>query len=261
MSEACVEYVQQEEVALLRLKDPPTRNALSIPMVEELQRGLDRAARAARAVVITGDGRIFSSGASLSKGRTTGAASDRDMGAGLESHLNPLLLRLREYERPWITAVNGPAVGVGCSLALMGDLVICGSSARFLFGFRDVGLVPDGGAAYLLAAAVGRVRAMQLLLLGESLEASAAAAWGLVTRVCPDADLHPDAIAVAGRLGDGPAEATRLTRRIAWQALESPFPAVLAAERNAQRLAGRDPDFEEGVAAFLEKRPPKFRRS
>ena len=141
----------------------------------------------------------------------------------------------------------------------MGDLVVAGKSAYFLQAFRRIGLVPDGGSTYLLARTIGRVRAMEMALLGEKLPAETALEWGLVNRVVDDADLMKTAKELAVKLATGPTVALSLARQQIWAACDADFGAALHGERMAQRAAGRTEDFREGVTAFLQKRPAEFK--
>jgi 2-(1,2-epoxy-1,2-dihydrophenyl)acetyl-CoA isomerase len=157
-----------------------------------------------------------------------------------------------------ISAVRGVAAGVGASVALSCDMIVAGESAYFLQAFRRIGLVPDGGSAFLLAQSVGRVRAMELMLLGEKLPAPTALAWGLINRVVPDADVEAEAAGIAAGLAAGPTRALGLIRKSAWAALSSTLESQLALEADFQGDAASTQDHAEGVAAFLEKRPARF---
>jgi 2-(1,2-epoxy-1,2-dihydrophenyl)acetyl-CoA isomerase len=159
---------------------------------------------------------------------------------------------------PIVVAVNGAAVGVGTSIALMGDTILCARSAYFLHAFRNLGLVPDGGTTWLLPRLVGRARAMELSLLGERLPAETALEWGMVNRVHDDDVLITEALAVARRLAQGPTRALGLTRRLYWESGSNSHEEQLDLERRFQCLACETDDFREGIAAFLEKRPPRF---
>jgi 2-(1,2-epoxy-1,2-dihydrophenyl)acetyl-CoA isomerase len=245
-------------VATLRLNDPARLNAVSAEMVEELRTVIEGVARSARAMVLAGSDKAFCSGANLAGGRLEAIGPDLDMGAGLERSINPLMLALRDLEIPWIAAVKGAAAGVGASLALAADLIVAGESAYFLQAFRRVGLVPDGGSTYLLTRAVGRPRAMEMMLLGEKVPARQALDWGMINRVTPDGEVEDTAFALARTLAAGPRRALGLIRRAAWIATDTDFGTALKTEREFQREAGRDPDFREGVQAFLEKRPARF---
>jgi 2-(1,2-epoxy-1,2-dihydrophenyl)acetyl-CoA isomerase len=159
---------------------------------------------------------------------------------------------------PLLTAVNGPAAGVGMSFALMGDLVLCAKSAYFLQAFRRIGLVPDGGSTWLLPRLVGNARAKELSLLAEKLPADKALDWGLVNRVYEDGDLLGEAKKLAGELAAGPTVSLSMIRELYWESTDNTYEEQLNLERQKQRIAGRTDDFKEGVKAFLEKRPAKF---
>lgn len=246
------------QVAILRLSDPATLNAMSVAMVEALQAALDESMQTARALVITGEGRAFCSGASLTGGGLGSAPAEFDAGAALESHYNPLMLKLRNLPMPFVTAVHGAAAGIGCSIALMGDLIVADQTAYFLQAFRNVGLVPDGGSPYLLAASAGRARAMEAMLLGERISAESARDWGLINRVVAEGKDVEAALELAQKLADGPRATLALIRNLAWGALERPFEEQLGHERATQRAAGLTAEFREGVVAFLQKRKADF---
>lgn len=262
MSFEKITYRVENEIALITLDDPRTMNAAGIDTVTEMLLALEKAGNEARCTIITGNGRGFCSGANLSPGMTdggTGMQGKPDAGKALDTHYNPLIKMMRTHPHPIITAVNGAAAGVGCSIALMGDFIISAESGYFLQAFRRIGLVPDGGSTYLLPHTIGRARAMEMALFGDKVHAAQALDWGLVNRVVPDADLLREAKAYAAKLADGPTQALALIRDLIWQAEDNDFDAQLQAERFAQRTAGRQRDFKEGVMAFLEKRPADFR--
>ena len=165
---------------------------------------------------------------------------------------------MRELPMPFVTAVNGAAAGVGMSLALMGDLVMCARSAYFLQAFRRIGLVPDGGSTWILPRLIGRARAMELSLMGEKLPAEKALEWGLIYRVVDDAQLLDKAKELARDLASGPTVALSLIRKLYWDSDENSYEQQLNLEHQMQRKAGSSADFQEGVRAFLEKRPAKF---
>lgn len=244
-------------VARIALNDPGTMNAASEDMGHELVDAFDVAAREARAVLLTGEGKAFCSGGNLAA--AAGLLDDpaRDFGMQLERSLNAVLVAIKQLEMPVVTAVRGAAAGYGAGLAAAGDIVMMAESAYFYLAFRHVGLVPDGGASWLLSRAAGRVRAMQLMLLGEKLPAAKALDWGLATRVVPDDELDAAAMAMAHDLASGPIS-LGMTKRMAWNALDCAFETALDTERRRQRDAGRSDDFVEGVRAFGEKRKPAF---
>jgi 2-(1,2-epoxy-1,2-dihydrophenyl)acetyl-CoA isomerase len=227
-------------------------------MAAELLDALQRAAREARAVLLTGEGRAFCSGANLADALPLLDDPMRDGGGQLERTVNPVILAMRAMEQPIVTAVPGVAAGVGCGLAMAGDVILCGESGYFFYAFRHVGLVPDGGSSWLLAKAIGRVRAMRLMLLGEKLGAAEALAWGLVSRIVPDAELQAAARQLAESLAAGP-KCLGMIKRMAWDASEADLETALQTERRLQCDASRTEDFVEGVTAFAEKRKPQFK--
>ncbi|HEX6861119.1 MAG TPA: enoyl-CoA hydratase/isomerase [Caulobacteraceae bacterium] len=252
-------------VATLTLNDPATLNAAGLDLADEMAhafRALAAGVVKARAVIVTGEGRGFCSGANLSGGGAAGRELDvdgkPDAGRALETTYNPLITLMRDFPLPIVTAVNGAAAGVGCSIALMGDLIVAGESAYFLQAFRRIGLVPDGGSTYLLPRMIGRARAMEMTLLGEKLPARTALEWGLINRCVPDDQLMATAAALATELANGP-KALGMIRRLMWDSLDNDWQAQLQAERMGQRVAGKTEDFIEGVTAFLQKRQAAFR--
>ena len=254
---ANLDYERDGDVAIIRLNDPATLNALTMPLVDALHDAVRQAGAEARAMLLCGAGRSFCSGANLT---ATGPNPNepRDAGLALENHINPLMRTLRDLPIPWISAVQGAAAGVGASIALAADLIVAGENAYFLQAFRRIGLVPDGGATWLLSQAVGRVRAMELMLLGEKLPADKARAWGLINRVVPDEQIQTTALALATDLAAGPTRALGMIRQAAWAATASDLDTALQTERTLQTQAGQTADFAEGVRAFFEKRPARF---
>jgi 2-(1,2-epoxy-1,2-dihydrophenyl)acetyl-CoA isomerase len=254
-----IDFVIDGPIARVWLNDPKTMNALSEPMVEDLADCLEEAEAKARVLVVSGKGNHFSSGANLSPDAAIDpSGANADAGRTLETHVNPLICKLRDLDIPWITSVPGAAAGVGCALALAGDLVIASETAYFLQAFRRIGLVPDGGSAFLLARSAGRVRAMEMMLLGEKVPAATALNWGLVNRVVSPDVLEATTDEIAMRLASGPTRALALTRKSAWAAVEMDLVGSLDVERRYQALAGTTADFAEGVTAFREKRPATF---
>jgi len=255
-----VRLAARGHVAVVSLDHPEVMNALSPLMADGLVAALDFASDPAnrfRAVLLTGEGRAFCAGANLAE-ISWDRDSERDAGAYLESHYHPLMLRIRDLNLPVVTAVNGAAAGIGMSLALAGDLILAARSAYFLQAFVRIGLVPDGGSTWLLPRLIGLARARELSLLAERLPAETALAWGLINRVCEDENLPEEAMALAGRLAEGPTVALAATRRLYWSSPQNSFDQQLDLERQEQRRAGLSEDVVEGIAAFLQKRPARF---
>jgi 2-(1,2-epoxy-1,2-dihydrophenyl)acetyl-CoA isomerase len=251
-------YALTDGVAHISMNDPATRNAGSAQMGEELVNAFNRASCEARSVLLTGEGKGFNSGANLADAEAVLDDPMRDVGHLLDRYFNPVIVAMKEMDQPVVTAVRGAAAGVGAGLAMAGDLIVCGESGFFLQAFCNVGLVPDGGSSWLLARAVGRVRAMELMLLGERLPAAKALEWGLVNYVVPDEELEAKGMELALRLAKGP-RSLGLIKRNAWAATDSTLENALSLERRGQRDASRTEDFVEGVTAFREKRPPNFK--
>src|ERR1700761_6637972 len=260
-----IKVATDNAIAVVTLAEPATMNAAGVEMAAELHDAFKRLASPgseARAIVLTGEGRGFCSGANLSGGGAGGASRDADgktdAGAALETIYNPLVTFLKEMTTPLVTAVNGAAAGVGCSLALLGDLVVAAESAYFLQAFRRIGLIPDGGSTYMLPRMIGRARAMEMAMLGERVPARQALDWGLINRCVDDAELMPTAMALAEALASGPAS-LGMTRQLIWGSLDTGWSEQLHKEAVAQTTAGRTEDFGEGVAAFLQKRKAEFK--
>ena len=212
---------------------------------------------AVRAVMITGAGRAFSSGADLKEDRG-GDDGLPDLGERLQTLYNPIILGIRELPKPVVAAVNGPAVGVGCALALACDLIVAAESSYFLLAFVNIGLVPDGGATATVPARVGFARASEMSFLGERVPARQALEWGLVNRVVADEELTAEAQALRDRLAAGPTASYANSKRLLNRRLLAGLDEQLDAEADAQREQGETADFVEGVVAFVQKRPANF---
>jgi len=252
--------IAQGNVAVLMMNHPETLNAISLKMVRGLCAALDEIENTDsdfRAVLITGEGRGFCSGANLME-PPGDAGAPLGPGSMLDSVFHPFLRRLRDLRLPVVTAVNGAAAGIGMSIALMGDIVLAARSAYFLQAFARLGLVPDGGSTWLLPRLIGLARAKELSLLAEKLSAETALEWGLINRVCDDDALRDEALKIASRLASGPTAASAAIRRLYWESPHNSYDAQLDGERRAQDKAARTEDFREGLRAFREKRPPKF---
>jgi 2-(1,2-epoxy-1,2-dihydrophenyl)acetyl-CoA isomerase len=213
---------------------------------------------AVRAVLITGAGRGFSSGADLKEQRGADDGGLPDLSARLKEIYHPIITQLREMPKPVVSAVNGPAVGIGCSLALAADLIVAAESAYFLLAFVNIGLVPDGGSTAFIPARVGYARAAEMAMLGERVPAEKALDWGLINQVVPDGDLESVSAALLERLANGPTRSYAGAKQLLNRRLYADLAGQLDAEAEAQKGQGRSQDFIEGVMAFVEKREPKF---
>lgn len=251
-----------DRVALLRLNDPKTMNAIPPRMVGGIGQALDHIeaqGKALRVLVMTGAGRGFCSGANLTTTGPDDMLKQADFGRVLRETYYPVLRRLRALKMPMIVAVNGPAVGFGFSLALMGDVLFAARSAFFQLSFSRIGLIPDGAAAWLLPRIVGFNRARELIVIAERLPAEKALAWGVVSQVHDDDKLMPAAMALAAELTERPPATLALLRRAYWEGLDNVFEDQLELEAQLQSAAGKTGDFREGVMAFREKRQPNFK--
>ena len=244
-----------DRIARITLNRPDSLNALNGPMRRELLAALKAAGRdeAVRAVVITGEGRGFCSGADL-----RGGEAERVFRRVLTDEYNPLIAAIRALPKPVVAAVNGVAAGAGVSLALACDLVYASEEARFIQAFVRIGLVPDSGSTRTLVRALGRHRAAQLIFSGDPLSAADALAVGLLNGVVPGDQLAVTVRDAAMRLAAAPTRAIALAKRAINHAEDAELDESLAMEAALQELAGRTDDHAEGVAAFAEKREPRF---
>jgi 2-(1,2-epoxy-1,2-dihydrophenyl)acetyl-CoA isomerase len=248
--------------AIVRLNDPKTLNAISPRMIGGLSQALGYIAAAEhgfRSVILTGSGRGFCSGANLTTTGPDDILKQGDLGRVLRDCYYPLLRQMRDLKMPLLMAVNGPAIGFGFSLALMGDIVLAARSAFFQLTFSRIGLVPDGGAPWLLPRIVGMARTKELVILAERLGAEKALEWGLINQVQDDDRLMEAALAMARELAERPTATLSLIRRAYWDSLDNSYEQQLELEAALQTQAGKTGDFKEGVMAFRQKRPPVFR--
>lgn len=259
MTDAPLLIERAEGYHVLTLNRPERLNAFT----EELHRLLRAALQAAgddadcRAVLLTGAGRAFCTGQDLAARRFEPGKAP-DLGRSLQAFYNPLVRALRALPKPVVCAVNGVAAGAGANLALACDIVVAARSARFVQSFAKVGLIPDGGGTWTLPRLVGPARARALMLLAEPVTADQAAEWGMIWQVVDDANLLPTARALCAKLAALPPIGLALTKQALEASGGNDLDRQLDLERDLQGAAGRTPDYREGVAAFLEKRPPRF---
>ena len=257
-----VNYSVAEGAATIELNRPDNLNAWNHQFGLDMRAAIERARddEEVRAVLITGAGRGFSSGADLREVREDDNDSDGriDLSKRLSELYHPILIGVREMPKPVVAGVNGPAVGIGCSLALACDLVIAAESSYFLLAFVNIGLVPDGGSTALVPARIGHARAAEMTMLGERVPAAQALEWGLVNRVVADADLREEAEALTAKLAKGPTLSYANAKKLLNRRLYADFEGQLVAEAEAQREQGHSADFMEGVLAFMQKRDPEF---
>ncbi|NND42318.1 MAG: 2-(1,2-epoxy-1,2-dihydrophenyl)acetyl-CoA isomerase [Sphingomonadaceae bacterium] len=241
------------------LNRPDRLNAMAPQMADEIGEAFYDLGDA-RAVLITGEGKGFCSGADLSaRGEGSALQSKGGSHKALQNHYNPAISQVLRANVPVVCAVNGPAAGVGCSLALAGDFTLAGKSAYFLQAFVNIGLVPDGGSTWLLTRAIGRARATRMMMLGEKIGAEQAEDWGLIYKAVDDSALMDEARALADKLANGPTLALRTMKQNIATALDGAIQQVFVAEAEGQRMAGASADAMEGGMAFLQKRKAEFK--
>ena len=247
-------------VLTIELNRPDSLNAWNRELGEDLLAAVRTAAEDAgvRAVMVTGAGRAFSSGADLRAGFEATPDGHPDVRTALMERYHPIITGIRHMPKPVLAAVNGPAVGIGCSLALACDLIVACESAYLLLAFVNIGLVPDGGSSLFVPARAGKARAFEMAMLGERVSAATGAEWGLINRVYHDGMFEEESEALLTRLATGPTRSfagtkRQLNNRIYWGMDEQ-----LELEADIQQEMAASGDFVEGVTAFVEKRPARF---
>jgi 2-(1,2-epoxy-1,2-dihydrophenyl)acetyl-CoA isomerase len=251
-------YESAQAIATITLNRPDVLNALDDTLIRALRDAVERAAGddTVRAVLLTGAGRAFSSGADLA---SVPPSPSLDLGQLLRERYHPVILAMRSMPKPIVCAVNGPAAGAGMSIALAGDIVLAARSAYFVQAFSKIGLVPDAGSTWFLPRYAGDVRARAMALLAERIDAPTAERFGLVWQVLDDEQLLPQARQLAARLAAQPTRACALIKQALNDSFGRDLPAQLELEATLQTQAGRTEDFAEGVAAFLQRRAPAFK--
>jgi 2-(1,2-epoxy-1,2-dihydrophenyl)acetyl-CoA isomerase len=244
----------------IALNRPERMNAWSNGLSQDLLAVLREVAadESVRAVMLTGNGKAFCSGADLKDGADEALAGKLDTHTTLTRWYHPIVTTIREMPKPVLTAVNGPAAGAGLSLALAGDLVVAAESAYFMLAFVGIGLVPDGGASLFVPSRVGFARAAEMAMLGERVSAAKAVDWGLINAAWPDAEFAAKADALLTRLAAGPTRSYAGSKRELNHWLYDRMAAHLELEASIQGELAASADFVEGVSAFLQKRPPEF---
>ena len=260
MSEDVVLHESRDGFSLVTLNRPDRLNAFNEEQHHRLRAILDDCAadENCRAVLLTGAGRGFCAGQDLSERDPAMLGDSPDLGHTLETSYVPLVRRLRTMDKPVICAVNGVAAGAGANIALSCDVVLAARSAKFIQAFSKIGLIPDAGGTYWLTRHLGEARAKALALTAYPLSAEEAAGWGLIWRAVDDDKLMEEAFALSGSFAKGPTRAYALTKKAIQAASSNDLDAQLAVEIRLQREAGRTEDYQEGVSAFLHKRPPSF---
>jgi 2-(1,2-epoxy-1,2-dihydrophenyl)acetyl-CoA isomerase len=247
-------------IARITLNRPERLNSFTDRMHEELRDALERvrADASARVLLLTGAGRGFCAGQDLADRAVAPAGAPVDLGASIDRNYKPLVLGLRALPLPVVCAVNGVAAGAGANIALACDIVIAAKSASFIQAFCRIGLVPDSGGTFFLPRLVGTARAMGLALTGEKLSAEDAAAWGLIWKCVDDEDFPEATEALLMQLATGPTKGYAAIKQAMYASAARTLETQLDAERDTQRALGFGDEYREGVAAFVEKRPPRF---
>jgi 2-(1,2-epoxy-1,2-dihydrophenyl)acetyl-CoA isomerase len=264
MSYESILFSSEGGIARITLNRPDRLNSFNDAMHAELRDALSsvRDDASSRVLLLTGAGRGFCAGQDLGdRAVAPGADFDKsavDLGASIERNYKPLILTLRSLPLPVVCAVNGVAAGAGANIALACDIVIAAKSASFIQAFCKIGLIPDSGGTYFLPRLAGTARAMGLSLLGDKLSAEQAAQWGLIWQCVEDADLKPTIDKLLGGLATAPTAGLAAAKRAIHASASNSLEAQLDLERDLQRKLGFGPDYREGVAAFAEKRPPRF---
>lgn len=252
---------KQDGVAKLTLNRPDRLNSFNVQMHEEMHAALDDIATdgESRCLLLTGAGRGFSAGQDLNDRAVSADQAAPDLGMSVEKFYNPLIRRLTNLKMPVICALNGVAAGAGASVVMACDIVIAARSSSFILSFAKVGLVPDSGSSWHFARAIGLPRAKAMAMLGNKVKAEQAEQWGLIYQVVDDENLMDEAGKLAGYLATQPTEALANIKELVHTSFDYALNDQLERERKAMQHLGRSDDYREGVAAFIEKREPKFK--
>jgi len=255
-----IRFETGDRIARITLNRPDRLNSFTAQMHAELRDALARVTGDgdARVLVLTGAGRAFCAGQDLSDRAVAPGAAPVDLGASIEDNYRPLVLSIRNLPLPVVCAVNGVAAGAGANIALACDIVIATKSASFIQAFCKIGLVPDSGGTYFLPRLVGSARAMGLAFLGDRVSAEQAAEWGLIWKCVDDGEFVATTDAMAAQLADAPTAGLAAIKRALYASSGNTLEQQFDVERDAQRAAAKSSDYRQGVAAFLEKRAPRF---
>lgn len=247
-------------IASVTLNRPDRLNSFNVEMHQALRAALESLAvdESCRVILLTGAGRGFCAGQDLSDRTVAPGAERPDLSQAIESHYNPLIRLLRSMPKPVIAVVNGVAAGAGANIALACDIVLAGRSATFVQAFARIGLVPDSGGTWVLPRLIGDARARAIALLAEPVNAEQAESWGMIWKAVDDNLLHHEAMKLAERFAQAPTYGLSLIKRAFLVSSTNDLDTQLDLERDLQQAAGYSPDYAEGVAAFMDKRHPKF---
>jgi 2-(1,2-epoxy-1,2-dihydrophenyl)acetyl-CoA isomerase len=256
MTYSTILFSNEAGIARLTLNRPDRLNSFTVEMHEEVADALDHM-EGARVLVLTGAGRGFCAGQDLND-RAVAPGEKVDLGESVEQRYNPLIRRLTSMPFPVIARVNGVAAGAGANIALACDIVIAGTSAKFIQSFASIGLIPDSGGTWVLPRLVGQARALGLALTAEPLAAEKAAEWGMIWKAVEDEALDGEVDALAERFAAAPTRGLAAIKKMIRESWEHSLWEELNLQRDAMRELGYSDDYREGVAAFMEKRKPKF---
>lgn len=255
---------QLENGVLTLTLNRPKANAFNFEMIAALQNAFKQAARDSqtRCVLLKGSGSIFSAGQDVKEfGKAAEAEGSLSFRAHLQRTYNPLIVQIRQLEKPVLAAIGGAVAGAALGVALACDLRIATPETRFMVGFSGIGLAPDSGVSLFLPALIGLGRAAEFAYLNQPISAEQALQWGLVNRLAPAAQLEEQATQWARELAEGPMHAIGITKRAFNKSMYPNLEQILDYEGHLQEIAGHGPDHAEGLQAFLEKRPPQYRKS
>lgn len=259
MSYETILFEITEGAARLTLNRPDRLNSFTVQMHEEVAEALGRVeSEGARALLLTGAGRGFCAGQDLSDRAVAPGGAAVDLGESVEKRYNPLVRKLTSMPIPVVCAVNGVAAGAGANIAFACDIVLAARGAKFIQSFANIGLIPDSGGTWVLPRLAGQARAMGMALTGESIGAEKAEAWGLIWKCVDDEMLAEEAWALTQKLAAGPTRGLAATKKAIRGAWFNTLDEELDNERDLMRELGRSADYQEGVAAFMEKRKPAF---
>ncbi|WP_324750522.1 2-(1,2-epoxy-1,2-dihydrophenyl)acetyl-CoA isomerase PaaG [Sphingomonas sp. LY54] len=256
MAYETIDFKSEDGIARLTLNRPDRLNSFTVQMHEEVRDALDRIGDA-RVLVLTGAGRGFCAGQDLND-RAVAPGAQVDLGESVEKYYNPLIRRLTGLPLPVVARVNGVAAGAGANIAFACDIVIAAKSAKFIQSFANIGLIPDSGGTWVLPRLVGQARALGLALTAEPLPADKAAEWGLIWKAVDDDALDAEVDALASRFATAPTKGLAAIKTMIRESWSHSLDEELDLQRDAMRALGFSDDYREGVAAFMEKRTPKF---
>ena len=253
-----IEINIEDQVCIIKLNRPEVFNSFNKEMAFELQEILDNCEKnsAVRSILLTGEGKAFCAGQDLQELTDPDGPKLSDI---VREHYNPIIKRIRSIEKPIVCAVNGVAAGAGANIALACDITIAGESVAFIQAFSKIGLIPDSGGTFFLPRSIGMQKATALMMLADKVMAADAEKMGMIYKVCADESLMEETLKVAKKLAALPTIGLGLTKRALNKSITNDLTAQLALEDELQTAAGKTYDYNEGVAAFLEKRKPKFK--